>query len=255
MKPGEWIAGERRRLDMSLQDVANHLGYSKSFVHQWEKGSSPIPPKVVYKLARLFGQPPQDVWTATQPGRPFDPLMDFPDATWAAQTGGLKRDLADYFKSYQQPLPVYDAKAGQPWGWALGDMKDTTGETEYLRGHEIGSFPAPPDAVVQKGFWAKVADDSMAPTLQAGDLVLVEKLDPINGRLCFVIPTGIGKTKAPRLVRRYLRSDDGGITLAPDDRAGGHKFIPIPAPKKQDDQGRGRRYKVYRVTYLLKSNP
>ncbi|MBU0515238.1 MAG: LexA family transcriptional regulator [Proteobacteria bacterium] len=255
-KIGAWLKEQREQRGLSQGKVATYLECSRSFVAQMEIGSSSVPKRFVFGIARAFGLPPKKVWGTIWPDEKYNPLVGLRDMEWAAQSGFLKPDSAAYFKSYQPALPVFDAQAGQPWGWALVDRVDTTGETEYLRGHEIGYFPAPPDSQVEKCFWAKVSgDDSMAPTLGAGDLVLVEKLDPINGRLCFVIPTGAGKTKDARLVRRYFRSDDGTSTLAADNQAGGFPPIVMPAPKHKDGTGRSQQFRVHRVSFLLKRNP
>ncbi|MBU1741294.1 MAG: helix-turn-helix domain-containing protein [Proteobacteria bacterium] len=218
--PGAWLRQMRQDMGLSLRAFGRRLGYSKSFVHDWEANMARVPPRAVPKLARVLRRPIRQVWEATQPGSPLNQLI---------QVAGYDDEVST------RRLPVFDAGAGQPSSWTDGG---------YPVGEAARFESAPAQVGDQNAFFVRVHGDSMAPAIEDGDLALVEPgQSPQNGKVCFA--TFAGET-GDRLVKRYRRKPDGAIHLISDNQ--GHPTI-VLRPEEASE------VRLYRVTWLSKRDP
>lgn len=58
---GAWLMNERNKQELSLQDVANRLGVSRSAVYYWEVGRRTIYAENMIKYCNVLGVDPADL--------------------------------------------------------------------------------------------------------------------------------------------------------------------------------------------------
>lgn len=110
-------------------------------------------------------------------------------------------------------------------------------------GHASSYHPAPEEIKDPHAFYVRVHGDSMAPTLEDGDLAVVEPgYDLVNGKVCFASFPG---NDGERLVKRYRRLEDGTIHLESDNR---------DHPTRVLTPENGRDVRIFRVTGWHKSD-
>jgi SOS-response transcriptional repressor LexA len=131
-------------------------------------------------------------------------------------------------------LPVFDAGAGEPRSWTDGN---------YPVGESSSKEFAPPDCHDANAFYVRIHGDSMYPTLEDGDMALVEPGQPLqNKRLCFVSFPG---DDGDRLVKRFRALPHGDVVLESDNRR--YEDILI-------NENNGRGVRIYRVTRIVRDD-
>ena len=58
---GAWLMNERIKRELSLQDVADRLGVSKSAIHYWETGKRTIYAENMINYCNALGVDPSDL--------------------------------------------------------------------------------------------------------------------------------------------------------------------------------------------------
>jgi len=240
--PGAWVRRHREARGLSVRALAVKLGYGKTFVHDWETDTAKVSVRAVERLAELLGLPLIEVWRATHPGERH-PFLAEAVGTGIREPGEAyltpERTATDEeLPSADAPLirlPVFDAGAGQPSAWTDGG---------YPVGEASAHQAAPGPLSDANAFFVRIHGDSMSPTLEDGDLALVEPgVEPRDGKVCFATFPG---EDGDRVVKRFRRLPDGTIHLESDNR---------DYPTLVLDQTTGRDVRIYRVTWLIRRGP
>lgn len=134
-------------------------------------------------------------------------------------------------------LPIYDSGAGEPSFW----------ESYLPAGHTDRYETALSNVHNPHAFYILISDDSMAPTVEPGDLCLVEPgIETVNGKLCYVnLATGSANSY-DNIVKRYRGLPDGTILLESDNR----HYEPIVLAPESDYEAN-----IFRVTTVVKVDP
>jgi transcriptional regulator with XRE-family HTH domain len=222
--PGKWLKQQREAQGVSPQALAGLLGLPEELVLRWESETGTVPIEVVPMLAEFFGLSVDQVWETTHSN---EPRPDFDASQPATHTefdpGG--HSLDNLFESASGPtyasdllddevdaqwLPVYNLGLGQPLAWT-GGLPDGESETVESAPGELGDAQA---------FYVRAHDRRMSPTVEPGELVLVEpgrRLE--SGKLCFVHFTDGPADHGPDAIGRFQANPDGSLTLQYDNGA------------------------------------
>jgi len=239
--PGAWVRRHREALGLTVRALAVKLGYGKSFVNDWETDTAKVSARAVERLAELLGLPLVEVWRATHPGERH-PFLSREVGTGIREPGEAYLTPGGTAAADSHPadaplvrLPVFDAGAGQPSAWTDGG---------YPVGQASAYQAAPGPLRDANAFFVRIHGDSMSPTLEDGDLALVEPgVEPRDGKACFATFPG---EDGDRVVKRFRRLPDGTILLESDNRL--HPTLAL-----NDQSGAGVR--IYRVTWLVRPEP
>ncbi len=152
----------------------------------------------------------------------------------AAEPARPGPERADKIEGEIKWLPVFDAGAGEPKSWTDGG---------YPVGEASAKEYGPPGCQDHNAFYVRIHGDSMYPTLEEGDLALVEPGQPLqNRRLCFVSFPG---EDGDRMVKRFRALPHGDVVLESDNRR--YEDILI---NEQNGQG----VRIYRVTRIVRDD-
>lgn len=173
------------------------------------------------------------------PGAKYEKFLDIGRAIQAgkpiSESAPLDSNTSEPFLMVK--VPLFDAGAGEPSEFYLSgrayDLNDND-DFIYVTEHEAK----------MKAFGVKVHGDSMAPTIEQGDIVVVLPTRAIeNGKIVLVCwPSGDGDA-GKRMVKRYKADSRGNIVLYSDNNA--HE--PIILDRKKDKDVR-----LFRVVKLIK---
>jgi phage repressor protein C with HTH and peptisase S24 domain len=167
---------------------------------------------------------------ASRRGVNYKWVIDGPGAG-PARTG---TESAEKIKGDIKLLPVFDAGAGEPRSWTDGG---------YPVGEASSKEFGPPNCHDPNAFYVRIHGDSMYPTLEDGDLALVEPGQPLqNKRLCFVSFPG---DDGDRLVKRFRALPHGEVVLESDNRR--YEDILI-------NEHNGQGVRIYRVTRIVRDD-
>ncbi len=126
-------------------------------------------------------------------------------------------------------IPVFDAGAGEPANWTDGG---------YPVGQAAEKIPIPRELIDDHSFAIRVQGESMAPTVNRGDIVVVVPSAELrNNDICFVVfPNG------DKMIKRFSQY---GRTIVLRSDNPEHDEITL-------DDSNGHGVRIYRVTQAIK---
>jgi transcriptional regulator with XRE-family HTH domain len=68
---GRRIAAARKAAELSIVDIAGHLGVNRATVGHWETGKNPVDIGKLYRLARMLGVEPAALLSDASPPEPI----------------------------------------------------------------------------------------------------------------------------------------------------------------------------------------
>lgn len=191
----------RLAMGATLADIASRSGITPSYLQKLESGARRANLDVLHRIAKALGV------TGPELVRPLDEPLE-------ATTGRTRKEHKKPL--YVMELPVSEhVIIGAP---EAGDSAET--------------FPVLPHMWSPGRYILRAFDDSMYPTIQAGDLVLVENrnsLAPqdVEGKVCIVVLKGEAYLKRVLVTRR---GGDLKVSLKADNPL----YPPIPLGNESD---------------------
>lgn len=214
MKAADRLKQFRTENKLTMRTLAEALGVTSSIVSDWESGKSEVRKPNALAIQAIYGYRWEWLMTGEGPKR---------------LAGGIPRNVLE--------IPILD---GLPSCGPSGEIHELGPNTdthpfsasfiqEVLRQCGAGS--------VATLFAAHVQGDSMAPTIQTGDMVLVNtalplRIEPRRGALHLVRRTP-GSSEA-RVKRVFLYPDGSYLTLNSDNRSFPPLTIPMDGVPLQD---------------------
>jgi phage repressor protein C with HTH and peptisase S24 domain/predicted XRE-type DNA-binding protein len=252
-----WLQDWIKRQGYTQQQAADKLGTTASTINLFLAGKRSLSDDLAMKIINNSGEnlaPFNDAYDPVKKGARWSAeeenrlealsLEEYKqEVTAENRRGSLKIYSEKSFDSNASasfPLvkvPLFDAGAGEPSefrdDWRSYDMDDDA-DFIYVTEHEAK----------MGAFGIKVNGDSMAPTVEKGDTVIVMPTRHIeNGKIVFACwPCSDGDT-GKRLIKRYKVDNKGNIILYSDNIS--HE--PILLDRKAD-----RDVRLFRVVKLVK---
>jgi SOS-response transcriptional repressor LexA len=204
----------RTREKLSMRGLAEALGVTSSIVSDWESGKAEVRKPNALAIQAIYGYRWEWLMTGEEPMR---------------LVLGTPRNI--------HQIPVLDGLPScGPSGeiHELGPNADTHPFSAAFIGELLRQCGAGSAATL---FAAHVQGDSMSPTIQAGDMVLVNtalalRVEPQKGAL-HMVRRAAGSSEA-RVKRVFLSTDSTHLTLNSDNRNYPPLLIPVDGVPVQD---------------------
>lgn len=160
----------REALKMTQDELGKRLSVSRQTVNNYEHGRREPDIEMLNKMADVFNVP-VEVFVAPEERR---------------RNLFIKPPEPEHFTVARRVLPkTFDYTPARSMVPIVGSVRCGVGGLAYqdMQGSEVADVPDP-----RHYFWLRVEGDSMAPSIQAGDLALVHVQQDIdNGQLAVVI--------------------------------------------------------------------